>query len=125
MIHLPRAVRIFVHREPVDMRKSFDTLAAVVRLELGEDLLRGGVFAFVGKRRKHAKVIWWDGTGLMLVAKRLSKGRFAAPWERAGSGPLRWTTSELALFLEGSELVGRVALSPAPWSPDDRRIDFR
>lgn len=125
MIHLPRAVRIFIHREPVDMRKSFDTLAGIVRLAYGEDLLHGGVFAFVGKRRKHAKVIWWDGTGVVLLSKRLSKGHFAAPWQRPGSGPLRWTTSELALFLEGSELVGRVELSPPPWRPEEQRLEFR
>lgn len=125
MIALPRAVRIWVHREPVDMRKSFDTLAAVVRASLGTDVLAGGVFVFVGRRRRHAKVLYWDGTGLIVLAKRLSKGLFIAPWQRPGSGPLSWTMSELGLFLEGSELVGRVTLSPPPWRPDEQRVAFR
>jgi transposase len=47
--------------------------------------------------------------------KRLEKGRFAAPWERGDGGELRLTVSELALLLEGSELVGRMSLSPAPF----------
>jgi transposase len=125
VIHLPRAVRVFAHREPVDMRKSFDTLAAVVRLAMNNDVLKGDVFVFIGRRRKHAKVLWWDGTGLMLLAKRLVKGRFGAPWERAGSGALQWTTTELALFLEGSDLVARGAVSPPAWESADRRVEFR
>lgn len=125
MITLPRAVPIWAHRAPVDMRKSFDTLAARVREDLGMDVLNGGVFIFVGRRCRHAKILWWDGTGLVVLAKRLSKGRFVAPWQRPGTGPLQWTMSELALFLEGSELVGRVTLSPTPWRPDDHRPVFR
>ena len=125
MILLPRAVRIFAHREAVDMRKSFDTLAAVVRLAMGSDVMNGDVFVFVGRRRRHAKALWWDGTGLMLLSKRLVKGRFAAPWERAGKGAILWTTTELALFLEGSELVGRRAVSPPAWEPGERRLEFR
>lgn len=125
MISLPRSVRIFAHREPVDMRKSFDTLAAVVRLAMGSDVMKGDVFVFVGRRRRHAKALWWDGTGLVLLAKRLAKGRFAAPWERDGKGAIVWTTTELALFLEGSELVGRRAVSPPAWQPAERQLEFR
>lgn len=125
MISLPRAVRVWVHREPVDMRKSFDTLAAVVRVSMGADVLDGGVFVFVGRRRRSAKVLFWDGTGHVVLAKRLAKGHFVAPWQRASDGPLQWTMSELALFLEGSELVGRVTLSPPPWRAEERQIVFR
>ena len=125
MIGLPRAVRVWVHREPVDMRKSFDTLAAVVRAGMGTDVLDGGVFVFVGRRRRSAKALYWDGTGHDVLEKRMSKGRFVAPWQRAGEGPLQWTMSELALFLEGSEIVGRVALSPPPWRAEERQIVFR
>ena len=125
MIALPRAVRIWVHREPVDMRKSFDTLAALVRAAFGVEVLAGGVFVFVGRRRRTAKVLYWDGTGLCVLAKRMAQGRFIAPWQRPGSGALVWTMSELSLFLEGSELVGRVALSPPPWRPTERQFAFR
>jgi hypothetical protein len=58
-----------------------------------------------------------------VLSKRLEKGRLAAPWEKKKQ-PLEWSTSELALFLEGSELVGRIALSPPAWMPDERRVVF-
>lgn len=74
MIGLPRAVRVWVHREPVDMRKSFDTLAAVVRAGMGADVLDGGLFVFVGRRRRSAKVLYWDGTGHVVVGRGPGEG---------------------------------------------------
>jgi transposase len=99
------------------MRKNFDTLSGLVTEELGRELCSGDMFLFVGRNRKRAKILYWDGTGLCLFSKRLEKGRFAAPWSSASTQPLIWTTTELSLFLEGSELVGRVALSPSPFFP--------
>jgi len=124
MIGVGRSVRVFAFGEPVDMRKSFDTLAAVVREQMKHDVLDGSLFLFVGKNRRRAKVLFWDGTGLCVLAKRIEKGRFAAPWERRGDDALVWTMSELSLFLEGSELVGRRRLSPPAWTPSERRIAF-
>ena len=69
--------------------------------------------------RKRAKVLLWDGTGLCIYAKRLERGRFASLWREAAARVGRLTMSELQLFLEGSTLVGRVALSPAPFLVDD------
>jgi transposase len=115
-----RQVTVYAYAHPVDMRKSFDTLAVLVSKELGRDVLSGDVFLFVGKTLRRAKVLYFDGTGLCLFAKRLEKGRFAAPWQRRADVSLRWTMSELSLFLEGSELVGRVPLSPEPWRPAAR-----
>lgn len=120
MIGSTRRVSVFVFAAPTDMRKSYDTLAALVTHNLGRDVLSGEMFLFVGKTRRRAKVLYWDGTGLCLFQKRLEQGRFAAPWRCAGDQALRWTMSELSLFLEGSELVGRVPLSPPPWSPAAR-----
>jgi transposase len=111
-----RAVRVWLHRQPVDMRKSYDTLGAIVRVEVQREILDGDVFVFVGRRRRTAKCLWWDGTGFNVLAKRMSKGRFFAPWERDAAGTIALTTSELALLWEGSELVGRVPLSPPPWT---------
>lgn len=126
MIGPTRRVRVFAFTAPVDMRKSYDTLGAVVANELGRDVLEGDVFLFVGRTRKRAKVLYWDGTGLCVLQKRLEKGRFAAPWERVKSySSLEWTPSELALFLEGSEHVGRLALSPPTWDFSERRVVFR
>lgn len=110
-------VRVFVYREPVDMRKAYDTLSALVEGPMKKKLLSGDVFAFIGRTRKRAKALYFDGTGLCLLCKRLEIGHFAAPWKRPGEGPLELTTSELALLLEGSELALRVRLSPAPYRP--------
>ena len=115
MIGSTRQVRVFVFDEPVDMRKSFNGLFALVTQSMGRDVLAGDLFLFVGKTRKRAKVLFWDGTGLCLYAKRMERGRFTAPWARGVQGPLEMTTSELSLFLEGSTWAGKVALSPAPY----------
>jgi len=117
-----RQVAVHAYRTPVDMRKSFDTLTALVVQQLGRDVLSGDMFLFIGKTRRRAKVIFWDGTGLCLYAKRLEKGLFAAPWVCEGQGPVSMTVSELALLLEGSELVTKVPLSPAPWVPGARAL---
>jgi transposase len=124
MIGSTRRVRVFAYREPVDMRKAYDALSALVVERLGRDVTSGEMFLFVGKTRRRAKVLYWDGTGLCLFSKRLVKGHFAAPWNRMGAGPLMLTMSELALLLEGSELALRVALSPAPWTAGERRVRF-
>jgi transposase len=117
MIGSTRRVTVWGYGAPVDMRKAFDALSGLVSTTMGKELLSGDVFLFVSKNRKRAKALLWDGTGLCLYAKRLEKGRFTALWKReAGNGgTLKMTLTELALFLEGSELAGRVALSPAPF----------
>ena len=79
MIGLGRRVQVFAFAEPVDMRKSFDTLGAIVREQIARDVLEGALFVFVGKDRRRAKVLFWDGPGMCVLAKRLEKGRFSAP----------------------------------------------
>lgn len=110
MIGPSRKVRVFAFGQPCDMRKSFNTLSGLVGA-MGHDVAAGDVFLFVGRRRKRAKVLWYDGTGLCLLQKRLDQGRFAALWDR-GAGDLELTVNELALLLEGCEVVGRMPLSP-------------
>ena len=107
MIISARQVEVFAHAEPVDMRKSFDTLAALVKEAIGQSLLTGSLFPFVSKNRKRAKVLYFDGTGLCLFAKRLDKGRFAAVADRSRSRSIKMTLSELTQFIEGSECIGR------------------
>jgi transposase len=119
MIGSTRQVRVFAYAAPVDMRKGFEGLSALVRQQLGRDLLLGDLYLFVNAHRKRAKVLHWDGTGLCLYAKRLEKrGRFACLWSQKGGEAVELTATELALFLEGSELVGRVTLSPAALGGD-------
>jgi len=111
-----RQVAVYAYGAPVDMRKGFNGLNALVLNDLGRDPLAGDFFVFANRTRKRAKVLLWDGTGFCIYAKRLEQGRFACLWrEPATSTPLRLTMSELQLFLEGSALVGRVPLSPAPF----------
>ena len=118
MIGLPRGLSVFAHDEPTDMRKSFNTLASIVEHEMKRDLLEGDLFLFVSRDRKRAKVLYFDGTGLCLLAKRLEHGTFSAPWKQRRK---EMTLSELSLFIEGSQamsaplsppLLRRASLSP-------------
>jgi transposase len=112
MIGVTRAVRVFAYGGPVDMRRGFNGLAAMVEHEIGHDLLRGDVYLFVGRSSRRAKVLYFDGTGLCLLAKRLEKGRFARPWARERVGTMSMTLSELGLFLEGGDLIEKKILAP-------------
>ena len=76
------------------------------------DPLSGECFLFTSRTRTRAKVLHYDGTGLCLYHKRLEAGRFASLWERSEASQVELTMSELALYLEGSTLVGKIALSP-------------
>jgi transposase len=111
-----RQIAVYAYGAPVDMRKGFDGLSALVTNGLGRDPLAGDFYVFTSRTRRRAKVLLWDGTGLCIYAKRLERGRFASLWrEPSTAAPLRLTMSELQLFLEGSTLVGRAPLSPAPF----------
>lgn len=112
MIGSTRALRVFAYAAPCDMRKGYEGLGAIVRNELERDILNGELYLFTNARRTRAKVLLFDGTGLAIYMKRLDKGLFAKLWA-ADNTTLALTMSELALFLEGSELVGRRPLSPA------------
>ena len=107
MLSLPPSVRVFVAREATDMRKSFDTPAALVIEVIDEDPQSGHLFLFVNRRRNRAKILWWDRSGYCLLAKRLEHGQFRV-FDRAGSkaGGFEVTASELALLLDGIDLRG-------------------
>lgn len=125
MIGLPRGVSVYAFNEPCDMRKSFDTLTAIVTQQMKHDVLEGDVFLFVSRDRKRAKALYFDGTGICLFAKRLEKGQFTATWKKAKSARgLSMTLSELALFIEGSEVAARMPLSPSLLSKTDLRTKF-
>jgi transposase len=71
--------RILAFSEPVDMRKSFDGLVALVQGTLREDPLCGTLYVFTNRRGTHLKLVYWDRTGFCLFAKRLEQGRFVLP----------------------------------------------
>src|SRR5690606_9399067 len=68
--------KIYVYREPVDMRKSFDGLISVTRFSLKEDPLSGSLFLFLNRKQNYVKILLWDRTGYVLYAKKLERGKF-------------------------------------------------
>ncbi len=113
MIGSTRNLRVWAYPSPADLRLGFNGLYRLVSQSLRRDPLSGDCYLFTNRRRRSAKVLFWDGTGLCIYMKRLEQGRFASLWARAEDGAVRLTLSELSLFLEGSHLVGRQSLSPA------------
>lgn len=103
MLTLPAAVRIFVCLTPVDFRRGFDGLAAVVRQAFGMDPLSGHLFVFRNRRGDRLKVLFWDRDGFWLWYKRLERGTFRFP--RADATSLEIEAPELAFLLEGVDLA--------------------
>lgn len=117
MIGTTRTTRVWAYPEPTDLRKGYNGLFGLVKKGLLRDPLSGDLYLFVNRRRSACKVLLWDGTGLCIFMKRLERGRFAAPWREANAEVLQLTSTELGLFIEGCELVGRRALSPSAIVP--------
>lgn len=112
MLSLGRTLRVWAFPRPTDLRKGYDGLFGLVRNGMKCDPLSGDLFLFVNRDRTSCKILHWDGTGLCLYAKRLARGRFASLWRGPDDAPLALTAAELALFIEGCGLVGRITLSP-------------
>jgi len=106
-----RAVRAFAYPRPTDLRNGYNGLFGLVKTGLLRDPLSGELFLFVNKRRDACKVLVFDGTGLCIFQKKLARNRLAKLW-REDAVAVRLTATELALFIEGCDLVGRRALSP-------------
>jgi transposase len=119
ILGLANAIRVFAYGAPVDMRKGYDGLTALVRDELGQDVLSGDLFLFVNKRRRRAKVLHFDGSGLCLYAKRLDKGHFACLWGDENKRSIELSAAELSLFLAGCELIGSIALTTPKLLPHE------
>jgi transposase len=95
----PVGVRVYLAAGITDMRKGFDGLAALVQQRLCQDPFGGAVYAFRGKRGDLVKLLWWDGQGLVLHAKRLERGRFT--WPATADGVAVLTPAQLSMLLEG------------------------
>ena len=100
-------VQIWLATAPVDMRKSFDSLAEIVRRFLGHDPLSGSLFVFRNKSSVRVKILWWDRTGLVLYYKRLERGTFRFPGAKEPS--LAIDSTQLLRLLDGLEVVARRA----------------
>jgi transposase len=99
MISPPAEARIWIAAGVTDLRRGFIGLSAAVQTILERDLYGGHVFVFRGRRGDLIKLLWWDGDGLCLFAKRLERGRFI--WPQAESGSVSLTRAQLSMLLEG------------------------
>ncbi len=98
-------VQVWIATTPVDMRKSFDGLAEVVRSFLGHDPLSGNLFVFRNRGGHRVKILWWDRDGLAIYYKRLERGEFQFP--RATTPAVAITREQLLRLLSGLNLVER------------------
>ncbi len=92
-------IRVLVATKPVDFRKGAEGLAALVRETMRTDPFSGVVYVFRAKRADRVKLIFWDGTGVVLVAKRLENGKFN--WPTIHDGVMRLSAAQLQALLEG------------------------
>ena len=98
------SVRVYLCTAPTDMRKGFDTLAALVREHLQYDPLAGHLFLFVGRAKDRLKILYWDGDGFAVWYKRLEEGTFRLPRVQPEDVSVELKASELAMLLEGIDL---------------------
>jgi transposase len=99
MIPLPAGMQIWVACGATDMRKGFDGLAMLAQEVVRKNPHLGHMIVFRGKRADRIKILWWDGTGLCLYAKRLERGRFIWPVTREGAVTV--TPAQLSMLCEG------------------------
>ena len=105
MIHLPASVRVYLCLTACDMRKSFDSLHALVRDHLELDAYAGHLFVFTSRRRDRVKILYWDRDGFAIWSKRLEEGTYAAPFAgEAGEKRREITAQELGALLSGIDL---------------------
>jgi transposase len=116
MLSLPASVSIWLASQPTDLRKSFDTLAEVVRQQLHGEPLSGQLFVFRNKRADRVKLLYWDEDGYVIVYKRLEAGTFRFPAASGASVQVR--AADLQMLLDGVDLSsvkrGRRYRRPVP-----------
>jgi len=98
------ASKVYLCTTPADMRKGFDSLAALVKDFLGHDPLSGHLFLFIGRARDRLKILYWDADGFALWYKRLEEGTFRLPAADPDAASVELKASELAMLLEGIDL---------------------
>ena len=101
MIAVPAGVKVLVTTRPVDFRKGADSLAALVREQIQQDPFSGTIFIFRSKRADRLKILSWDGSGLVLLWKRLEQGAFR--WPPISDGVMRLSAAQLAALVDGMD----------------------
>ena len=105
MLSFHAQLKVFVATSPHDLRMSFNGLWNAAQQQLGEDPKSGALFAFTNRRRNRIKILYFDGTGVIVLAKRLEEGTFS--WPQSAGEPnakLRLAPQALQLLLDGVEL---------------------
>jgi transposase len=101
MLHLSASVSYYFYNQPVDMRKGFDSLSGLVQQHMQMNVLAGGIFIFINKKRNQVKLLLWEGDGLSLYYKRLERGTYECPAIVDG---FALTATQLQLILQGIQL---------------------
>jgi transposase len=104
MLSFTASLKIYVAVEPCDMRKSFEGLSALTTTALNQDVRNGALFVFSNERRNRLKILYWDGTGLWVLAKRLERGTYS--WPRGEEKSIELRPEALAMLTDGIELHG-------------------
>jgi transposase len=113
---IPAGVQVYVALDPVDMRLSFDRLGGIVRERIGYEPRSGALFAFFGRRRETAKILYFDGSGMCQFYKRLDRGNFRVP-EPPAPGVMYVEVDEVTL----ETLLDGIAVEPEPTTKRKRR----
>jgi transposase len=103
---LPSAVQVFVCLQATDLRKSFDSLAALTSAVVRQDPLSGHMFVFLNRNRDRVKILFWDRSGYCLYYKRLEAGTFVVPGHGGADAAAMMSVPDLMLILEGIDLSG-------------------
>lgn len=119
MLSLPSAVKIFVWTEPIDMRKGFDGLQALVRAA-DMDVFAGHLFVFVSRRADRAKILYWERGGFVLWYKRLAKGTFRVSRDDGASRVEPLDPGQLAMLLDGVDY--KKVRRSRRWEPKPKKV---
>lgn len=114
-----RGLRVCLAAQPADLRRSFEGLALLVRGALQEDERSCQIFVFTNKRRDRIRMLYWDGTGLWLMTKRLEQGTFAWPKVPEGAAKIALRAEALEMLLSGIDLKGARL---RPWYEDPSAV---
>jgi transposase len=123
MIFSTRRTQFLMCKEPTDMRLGYDGLRKLAKKVFGQNPYRGQYFAFVNRRRTSCKVYTWDGSGEVLICKRLSRGVFCRPNPRYKK-QIRLSGSEFSQFFEGLNISGRILESVPHSRPRRKQLRF-
>ena len=123
MIFSTRRIQIMMSKQPTDMRLGYDGLHKLAKKTFGQNPYGGQFFAFVNKRRTSCKVYTWDGSGEVLICKRLSRGVFSRP-NPSYKKQIRLTGSEFGQFFEGLNISGRILESTPNSKPTKKILRF-